>query len=146
MIGERLGGLLREGDVISLNGSLGAGKTAFVQGIAQGLGVKEPVSSPSFIIVQEYEGRLPVFHADFYRIKSLNELEEIGWYDYLERDGVVLIEWGDLFPEALPLHHLRIEIERKEPIEMERVIRFQPYGFRYEVLVKELATRCGFLA
>lgn len=146
MMGKHLGALLGEGDVISLNGGLGAGKTVFVHGIAQGLGVKETVSSPSFIIVQEYKGRLPVFHADFYRIKSLHELEEIGWYDYLERGGIVLVEWGDLFPEALPLNHLRIEIEKTEPIETTRAIRFQPYGFRYEALLKELAVKCGFSA
>ncbi|MGB9791459.1 MAG: tRNA (adenosine(37)-N6)-threonylcarbamoyltransferase complex ATPase subunit type 1 TsaE [Thermacetogeniaceae bacterium] len=145
-IGEQLGVLLGEGDVVSLNGSLGSGKTVFVHGIARGLGVKDPVSSPSFIIVQEYKGRLPVFHADFYRIKSLHELEEIGWCDYFERRGVMLIEWGDLFSEALPLHYLRIEIERSEPIETNRVIRFEPYGSRYEAIVEELAGKCGFLA
>lgn len=145
-IGEELGSLLGEGDVVSLSGSLGAGKTVFVHGVARGLGVKDPVSSPSFIIVQEYRGRFPVFHADFYRLRSYRELEDVGWLEYLKQGGVILIEWGELFPEALPSEYLQIEIERSQPIETSRVLRFKPYGRRYEALVKELAVKCGFLA
>lgn len=146
MIGEELGRLLAGGDVVSLSGSLGVGKTVFIHGVARGLDVDDPVTSPSFMIVQEYEGRCPVFHADFYRLRSYQELEGIGWDDYLRRHGVILIEWGNLFPEALPSEFLQIDINQSEPIETARLIRFEPRGGHYEAIVKELADRCGYLA
>jgi len=146
MIGEELGRLLTRGDVVSLVGDLGAGKTVFVHGVARGLGVAGAVSSPSFIIIQEYEGRCPVFHADFYRLRSYRELEDIGWDDYLKGQGVILIEWGNLFPEALPSEFLQININQTEPIDTARLIRFEPKGGHYEAVVKELAGKCGYLA
>lgn len=103
--GERLGRVLSEGDVVALTGTLGAGKTHFCQGIVAGLGASGAVTSPTFGLVHEYVGgRFPVFHFDFYRIESEEELIEIGWDEYLDRGGVVVVEWADRFEEAFPHH------------------------------------------
>ncbi len=96
---------LRAGDVIALTGTLGAGKTHFSQGLVAGLGSEAAVTSPTFGIVHEYpDGRLPVCHFDFYRLEGDEELLELGWDDYLDRDGVVIVEWADRFPSFLPSH------------------------------------------
>lgn len=110
-LGERLGRVLVAGDVVALTGDLGAGKTSFVQGLARGLGVRGRVASPSFTIVNEHEGRLPLFHVDFYRLESARELDHIGFEDYFARGGVVVVEWADRFPEALPAERLDIRVE-----------------------------------
>ncbi|MEM9017286.1 MAG: tRNA (adenosine(37)-N6)-threonylcarbamoyltransferase complex ATPase subunit type 1 TsaE [Verrucomicrobiota bacterium] len=94
---------LAAGDVVALTGDLGAGKTHFSKGVVAGLGSSDLVTSPTFSLVNEYRsGRLPVFHFDFYRIEAIEELIDLGWDDYLEREGVVLVEWPDRFPELLP--------------------------------------------
>lgn len=142
-VGHLLGKLLGPGDMVSLVGDLGAGKTVFVHGVAGGLEVRDAVSSPSFLIVQEYRGRYPVFHCDFYRLESYQELEDIGWDDYSWRGGVILIEWGNRIPEALPANHLEVVIEQAGLPEHERLIRFVPHGSHYEGLVKELAGQCA---
>lgn len=111
MIGEDLGRRLAPGDVLSLVGELGAGKTVFARGLARGLACSE-VSSPSFLIVQEYQGRYPVFHCDFYRLRSPRELEGIGWEEYLRGQGIVLIEWGDLIPGCLPEEYMEVSMGR----------------------------------
>ena len=111
--GERLGqaGLL--GQVVTLTGDLGVGKTVFTQGFAEGLGISEPVSSPTFTILQEYDsGRLPFYHFDVYRISDVEEMEEIGYEDYIYGEGVCLIEWADLIEELLPGQRCRIVIEK----------------------------------
>ena len=103
----------KPGDVYTLTGDLGVGKTVFAKGFAKGLGVTEPVTSPTFTIVQEYlSGRLPFFHFDVYRIADPDEMEETGFYDYLDRDGVVLIEWAELIEDILPFPRTSVKIEK----------------------------------
>ena len=111
-LGKKLAGLLRPGDVIAYYGDLGAGKTAFTRGIAAGLGVKEPVTSPTYTIVNEYlSGKLPLFHFDMYRLTSSDELFDIGWEDYLARGGVCAVEWSENVEDALT-GAIRITIEK----------------------------------
>lgn len=101
--GHSLAATLHSGAVLALAGDLGAGKTSLVQGILAGLGATEAVASPTFPILHEYRtGRLPVFHFDFYRLNRPEELLELGWEDYLERPGIVVVEWADKFPSLLP--------------------------------------------
>lgn len=103
LLGSRFGKSCKAGDVILLNGDLGAGKTVFSKGIGEGLGIAEPISSPTFTILQVYEGgRLPFYHFDVYRIADIEEMEEIGYEDYFYGDGVCLIEWAGQIQEILP--------------------------------------------
>lgn len=107
---------LGDGDCLALVGDLGAGKTHFVKGIVKGLGSEEPVSSPTFTIVHEYvEGAVPVFHFDFYRLESADEAIEAGWPEYLDRPGVVVVEWADRFPDLLPPDARWWRFERRGP-------------------------------
>ena len=111
--GEELGGAVRAGQVICLEGDLGVGKTVFTQGFAKGLGIEEPISSPTFTIVQEYhDGRLPLYHFDVYRVGDISEMDEIGYEEYFYSDGVSLVEWGNLFPELFPKDTIYITIEK----------------------------------
>ena len=111
--GFRLGETAKRGQVFALIGDLDVGKTIFTKGLAAGLGITEPVSSPTFTIVQIYEGgRLPFYHFDVYRISDVEEMEEIGYEDYIYGDGVSLIEWADLIADILPEHYTRITIEK----------------------------------
>ena len=100
--GEKLGQTLTPGSIIALRGDLGAGKTAFTRGLAKGLGIEVNVQSPTFTIVNEYPGNIPLFHFDMYRLQSEDELYDIGWYDYLERNGVCAVEWSEKVPNAFP--------------------------------------------
>ena len=101
-LGEKLGKLLRPGTVLAYLGDLGAGKTAFTRGLARGLGCRETVTSPTYTIVNEYlGGRLPLFHFDMYRLASSDDLWDIGWEDYLDRQGVCAVEWSEIVPEAM---------------------------------------------
>ncbi len=112
-LGKKLGQNAKPGDVYTLVGDLGVGKTVFTQGLAEGLGIAEPVSSPTFTIVQVYEeGRLPLYHFDVYRIGDVSEMDEIGYEDYFYGEGVSLIEWADLITEILPERYTRICIEK----------------------------------
>ncbi|MFQ7123994.1 MAG: tRNA (adenosine(37)-N6)-threonylcarbamoyltransferase complex ATPase subunit type 1 TsaE [Eisenbergiella sp.] len=112
-LGKKLGQNAKPGDVYTLVGDLGVGKTVFTQGIAEGLGIAEAVSSPTFTIVQVYEeGRLPLYHFDVYRIGDVSEMDEIGYEDYFYGGGVCLIEWADLIREILPERYTRIFIEK----------------------------------
>ena len=111
-LGKRLGEQAQPGQIYTLSGDLGVGKTVFTKGVAAGLGIREPVSSPTFTIVQEYyDGRLPLYHFDVYRIEDPEEMEEIGYDDYFFGDGVCLIEWADRIRELLPEHLIRVTIE-----------------------------------
>ena len=111
--GEKLGETAKAGTVYTLIGDLGVGKTVFTQGLAKGLEIDEPISSPTFTIVQVYEeGRLPLYHFDVYRIGDVEEMEEIGYEDYFYGNGVSLIEWANLIEEILPEHYTEIKIEK----------------------------------
>ena len=112
-LGKKIGETAKPGDVYTLVGDLGVGKTVFTQGIADGLGITEPVSSPTFTIVQVYEeGRMPFYHFDVYRIADLEEMDEIGYEDYFYGDGVCLIEWAEQIEELLPENVIAITIEK----------------------------------
>ena len=101
-LGQKLGQVLPAGTVIAYRGDLGAGKTAFTRGLARGLGITDPVTSPTYTIVNEYtSGRLPLFHFDMYRLRSTDDLFDIGWDDYLERQGIYAVEWSENVPEAM---------------------------------------------
>ena len=111
--GKMLGEQAKPGEVICLNGDLGVGKTVFTKGFAEGLGITEPVNSPTFTIVQQYDsGRMPLYHFDVYRIADVSEMDEIGYEEYFFSDGVCLIEWGTLIEELLPDSTITITIEK----------------------------------
>ena len=113
VLGERIGRQAQAGQIYTLVGDLGTGKTVLSQGIGAGLLVAEPINSPTFTIVQEYDGgRLPFYHFDVYRIGDVEEMEEIGYEDYFYGEGVCLIEWADLITEILPANAVRITIEK----------------------------------
>ena len=118
-IGEELAQKLRGGDVLAFTGSLGMGKTAFTRGLARGLGCRGRVTSPTFTIVNEYEGRTPLFHFDMYRLGSSDELFDIGWDDYLARGGV---EWSERVSDALPEDTIFVDIARTDEHEDWRTI------------------------
>ena len=112
-LGKKIGEAAKPGQVYTLNGDLGVGKTVFTQGVAAGLGITEPVSSPTFTIVQVYEeGRLPFYHFDVYRIGDIEEMEEIGYDDYFFGEGICLIEWAELIRDILPEKRIEITIEK----------------------------------
>ena len=112
-LGERLGKEAAPGRVFSLIGDLGVGKTVFTQGFASGLGISEPVNSPTFTILQVYdEGRMPFYHFDVYRIADVEEMDEIGYEDYFYGEGVCLIEWANLIDEIMPENYTKITIEK----------------------------------
>lgn len=112
-LGKKLGQEAKPGQVICLNGDLGVGKTVFTQGFAAGLGIEEPVNSPTFTIVQQYDsGRLPLYHFDVYRIGDISEMDEIGYEDCFYGNGVCLIEWSQLIEEILPEHIISVTIEK----------------------------------
>ena len=112
-LGKKLGREAKPGEVYTLVGDLGVGKTVFTQGIAKGLEITEPINSPTFTIVQVYEeGRMPFYHFDVYRIGDVEEMEEIGYEDYFYGEGLTMIEWANLIEELLPEHYREICIEK----------------------------------
>lgn len=126
-LGEKIGRESKAGQVYTLVGDLGVGKTVFTQGLAKGLGIEEPISSPTFTIIQEYEGsRLPFYHFDVYRIGDIEEMDEIGFEDYVYGNGVCMIEWANLIEEILPENRKEITIEK----DLER-------GFDYRLVTIE---------
>lgn len=135
-LGRRLGALLSAGDMVCMNGDLGAGKTSFVKAIARGIGVTEDVTSPTYTIINEYGGPVPVYHFDVYRIMELEEMVDIGYEEYFFGEGICLLEWAENVRELLPEKHLWIEITRVD--EERRSFAFRPSGARYEALIKEL--------
>ena len=112
-LGQKIGKKALPGQIYTLNGDLGVGKTVFTQGVARGLEIREPVNSPTFTILQEYEGgRLPFYHFDVYRIGDIEEMEEIGYDDYFFGEGICLIEWAQLIEEILPENVISVTIEK----------------------------------
>ncbi|NLC17931.1 MAG: tRNA (adenosine(37)-N6)-threonylcarbamoyltransferase complex ATPase subunit type 1 TsaE [Clostridiales bacterium] len=111
-LGVSLGEKAKKGEIYCLSGDLGVGKTVFTQGFAKGLGIEEAVSSPTFTIVQQYQGRLPLYHFDVYRISDIDEMEEIGYEEYFYGEGVCLIEWAELIEELLPDDRIWIRIKK----------------------------------
>ena len=112
-VGRTIGMNAKPGQIYTLTGNLGVGKTVFTQGVAAGLGITEPVNSPTFTIIQEYkDGRLPFYHFDVYRIGDLEEMEEIGYDDYFFGQGICLIEWAELIEEILPEKRIEVTIEK----------------------------------
>ena len=112
-VGRKIGMNAKPGQIYTLTGDLGVGKTVFTQGVAAGLGITEPVNSPTFTIIQEYEdGRLPFYHFDVYRIGDLEEMEEIGYDDYFFGQGICLIKWAELIEEILPEKRIEVTIEK----------------------------------
>ncbi|MBQ2047647.1 MAG: tRNA (adenosine(37)-N6)-threonylcarbamoyltransferase complex ATPase subunit type 1 TsaE [Schwartzia sp.] len=139
----RIGKNVPAGTVICLTGDLGAGKTLFTEGFCRGLGIDSDVTSPTFNLMNVYEGRLLVRHFDLYRLEEESELEEFGFYEYSEPDdGLVLIEWADKFPEALPEAYIRIHIERGQD-ENERVLSFTRAGEIDAAWLRELLSQEG---
>ena len=125
-LGQALAEHLGPGAVVAFTGDLGAGKTAFVRGLARGLGIPDRVTSPTFTIVNEYEGgRLPLFHFDMYRLASSEELFDIGWEDYLARGGVCAVEWSENLADALEGDLVRVDLRRGDG-ENERIITITP--------------------
>jgi tRNA threonylcarbamoyladenosine biosynthesis protein TsaE len=135
-IGVRLGELALPGDIFLLVGGLGAGKTCLTQGIAWGLGIKEYAASPSFVVIRELYGRLPLYHIDFYRLDHLEEIAELGLDDYLYGKGVCVLEWAEKGLSLLPEEHLLIEIGYLS--DSERSLKLKPSGKRYRKIVSQL--------
>ena len=139
-LGQRLGELMRQGDLVVLQGDFGAGKTHLIKGIAQGLGSSDLVNSPSFVLINQYRagarhGHMPIFHADLYRIEDADELAAVGIEEAWSGAGVCLIEWAEQAGDWLPTERLAIHLQHLS--ETKRVLRFVPYGARYEALLAE---------
>jgi tRNA threonylcarbamoyladenosine biosynthesis protein TsaE len=126
--------LLQPGDVIALEGDLGAGKTTFTKGLAEGLEIKKTVNSPTFTIIKEYQGRLPLYHMDVYRLEDSDE--DLGFDEYFEGLGVTVVEWAHLIKDQLPLELLTIYLTHDN--DEVRKIRLEPKGKRYEDICKEI--------
>jgi len=144
-LGARLGELARAGDLFCLEGDLGAGKTCFVQGLGRGLGLRDAIHSPTFILANEHRGgRLPLYHLDVYRVRSAGEAIGFGLDDYLSGDGVLVIEWAEKIRDALPQERLWITFEHPTGIfsrsENVRTISFEALGARHGELLNAIAT------
>jgi len=141
-LGKTVGALLTAGDVISLDGDLGAGKTCFTTGVARGLGITGRVTSPTFTLINEYySGRLPLYHLDVYRLGAPEELEDLGYEEYFYDTGVTMIEWAQKVENYLPPKRLDIIIEKSPEYENGRIFKIIPHGKRYEDLLRELMRR-----
>jgi tRNA threonylcarbamoyladenosine biosynthesis protein TsaE len=136
-LGEYLGRALQQGDIICLTGDLGAGKTAFTKGIGIGLDIKEFITSPTYTIINEYDGRIPLFHFDVYRLEGVEEMYELGYEEYFFGDGAVVIEWADIVKDIIPSERLWITILRGKEDD-NREIMFDASGERYQKVIKEL--------
>ena len=124
-IGQQLAASLPPGTVLAYRGGLGMGKTAFTRGLARGLGCTDRVTSPTFTIVNEYEGRIPLFHFDMYRLADADALFEIGWDDYLDRGGICAVEWSEQVEDALPPETLYVTLRRHPQEESWRIIQIE---------------------
>ncbi len=139
-LGRRLAKLLRPGDAVLLQGPLGAGKTALAQGVGAGLRVEGPVNSPSFVLLAKHEGKTPLYHADLYRLTSVEQVEELALAEQAA-DGVLLLEWPERGLDALPDEHLLVALEMVEDQPNERRITIAAIGDRYQHVLDGLGTR-----
>ncbi len=135
--GIKLGKLLEPGDIVCLNGELGAGKTTMTKSIGIGLGVEEYITSPTFTLINQYRGRMPVYHFDVYRLENVEELYDLGFDEYFFGNGVCIIEWAEKIERMLPEDRLVIDIKNGKNID-ERTLHISGHGPRYEELIKEL--------
>jgi tRNA threonylcarbamoyladenosine biosynthesis protein TsaE len=136
-LGYKLGKALKSGDILCLLGDLGAGKTALTKAIAKGLGIDDYVTSPTFTIINEYNGRLPLYHFDVYRLMSIDELYDLGYEEYFYSNGITIIEWADKIEEILPEDTINIHINRTLN-QNEREFIFTGKGKRFNQIIKEL--------
>lgn len=135
-LGRQIGILAQPGDVYLLSGNLGAGKTCFTQGIARGLGIEEYVMSPSFVILREHHGRLPLYHVDLYRLESVDEAADLGLDDYIYGKGVCVVEWAERAQSVLPSEHLMVNIDYAG--DDERCFLIKASGKRYCDIINRL--------
>ena len=135
-LGMKLGKLMAPGDIILLVGKLGAGKTCLTQGIARGMGIKEYTTSPTFVLVREYPGKLPLYHIDLYRLDRIEEVAQLGLDDYIYGKGVCVVEWAEKGLSVLPDEHLLIEIQTVSSTK--RKLSFVPLGKRYMEMLSKL--------
>jgi tRNA threonylcarbamoyladenosine biosynthesis protein TsaE len=140
-LGRALAERLFSGSVVALLGPLGAGKTFLVRAVAEGLGISDSrvVSSPTFVLIQEYDARLPIYHFDAYRLPGESAFFDLGVYEYFEGKGVCLIEWADRVPACLPAEHLRVLLEVTGPTS--RRAHLEGHGLRYRALVQNLGAK-----
>jgi len=131
-VGYKLGSILKGGDIVCLSGDLGTGKTVFTGGIAQALGIQGYVTSPTFCIVNEYQGKIPLYHFDVYRMESSDEMFEIGFSDYLESNGIIIIEWPERISDIIPKEHIWVSREKVGADEPDkRIIKLDFRGNKY---------------
>jgi tRNA threonylcarbamoyladenosine biosynthesis protein TsaE len=138
LLGSYLGELAQKADIFLLVGELGTGKTCLVQGIARGLNVKEYAFSPSFVILREYHGRLPLYHIDFYRLDHIEEIADLGLEDYFSGNGVCVVEWAEKGLQVIPQDNLLITIRYIPASQTGRSICLKPRGERYSELIRQL--------
>lgn len=141
-LGAELAAFARPGDLVLLEGGLGTGKTAFVQGLAKGLGVEEPVTSPAFVLMHVYAGRVPMNHLDVYRLDRLQELIDLGIAEMLDEDAVTVIEWGDVVSPALPSDFLAVRMEPGDSDD-ERVVRIRAVGPSWPARLRAIGEAVG---
>jgi len=141
LLGSYLGELAQRTDVFLLTGELGTGKTCLVQGIARGLDIREYAFSPSFVILREYHGRLPLYHIDFYRLEHIEEIVDLGLEEYFYGDGVCVVEWAEKGQQIVPRENLLISLHYITASETQRSICLKPKGQRYQELTEQLKMR-----
>ena len=139
--GKKFGDLLKKGDIVCLNGELGAGKTTLTKSIGLGLGVEEYITSPTFALINEYRGNLPVYHFDVYRLENIEELDDLGFDEYFYGQGVCIIEWADKIRDFLPKERIVLNIDKGESIDG-RIISLSGRGRRYEEILREMKRLC----
>jgi len=135
-LGKEVGKLAKPGDLLAFYGELGVGKTCFIQGISRELEVQDYVTSPSFTIINEYHGKIPIYHFDLFRLNNAEEILELGYEEYFYGEGLTVIEWAEKIEQLLPKEYLKIDIKFKD--RYERTISFIPQGDRFNKFLKEL--------
>lgn len=135
--GIRLGKLLKPGDIVCLNGDLGAGKTTMTQSIGVGLDIDEYITSPTFALINLYKGRMVVYHFDVYRLENVDELYDLGFDEYFYGNGVCIIEWAEKIEKLIPVDRIVIDIKKNTHLD-DRILHISGHGNRYEEIIKEL--------